>query len=175
MPIPRLLRYSRILRELYALSAATRPGKRLGLPRPRRLIAPPSISVSNTVASCCCPGVSSNITGLPLPSHRTCILVENPPWLRPNASSSGLVGFCGSPFLPRLSAGEHARWSYLCNELSTQPRLRHQHLSAPGPVSFPTLPAWSSDRSGWRPSARGQIAQVNLARERQSCLSKAYH
>jgi hypothetical protein len=95
MQMPRLLRYCRIRLFEYPLSAATRCGRRLGLPRPRRLMAPPSIRSSNTVDSCCSPGVSSKTTGLPLPSHLTWILVENPPRLLPRASFSGPP--CGSP------------------------------------------------------------------------------
>ena len=104
--MPRLAKYPRIRLEEYALSAAIRCGKRLGLPLPARLMAPPSINVSNIVDSWASPGVSSNTTGLPLPSHRTCILVENPPWLRPKASLSGpdagSPGF-GSPCPPLRS------------------------------------------------------------------------
>ncbi len=175
IPMPRLPRYSRILPLLYALSAAMRAGKRLGRPLPDRLIAPPPINVSNIVDSCCCPGVSSNTTGLPLPSHRTCILVEYPPLLRPKASSSGLVGFWGSPFLLRLHVDGHALRSYLYNVLTTGLRLWHRHPVVAVRVSSATRPAWSSDRSGWLPSARGRIARVNLAKEHQFCLSTAFH
>lgn len=175
IPMPRLLRYCRILRLLYPLSAAIRPGKRLGLPLPRRLMAPRSISSSNTVASCCSPGVNSNTTGLPLPSHLTCILVEKPPLLRPKASSFGSVGFSGSPFLPRLHAGEHVPRSYRRSELTIGLRLWHRCLAVPEPVSSPRYPVWSSGRSEWPPFARGRIFQANLAREHRSCLSRAYH
>jgi hypothetical protein len=73
----------------YPLSPTILPGNRLGLPLPARLMEPPSINCSNTVHSCCCPPVSAKHTGLPLPSHRTCILVEKPPRLLPKASFSG--------------------------------------------------------------------------------------
>src|SRR5215210_2520026 len=140
-PTPRLRKYRRILPLLYPLSAATRPGSRLGLPRPRLLIAPCSINCSNTGASCASPGVSTNVMGLPLPSARTCILVENPPRLLPKACSEGLVGFVGSPFLPQQRVGEHARWSYLRSAGSTPPHPRHRSLVVAGPLSCPIPPA----------------------------------
>src|SRR5207249_1464147 len=65
-----------------------------------------SINSSKGTVSWRSPRVSMKVIGLPLPSQRTCILVENPPRLRPNAS------FCGSPLLPRLRAGEHVSRSY---------------------------------------------------------------
>src|SRR5437870_2851495 len=98
MHIPRRRRYNLILPLLYPLSQATRLGRCLGLPRPCRLTAPPSITCSKTVASCCWPGVSTKVIGLPLPSHRICILVLNPPLLRPNAS------FSASPLLRQQHA-----------------------------------------------------------------------
>jgi hypothetical protein len=172
MPMPRLAKYPRIRLFEYALSAATLAGKRLGLPLPRLLIAPPSINSSNTVDSCCSPGVSSNTSGLPAPSHLTWILVENPPLLRPSASFSGPS--CGSPFLPQPRAGEHGRWSYLRNGLTTEPRPCCRHLSEPQPVFSPRYPAWSICRSEWLLFARDRIAQANLAKEHQSCLATAY-
>jgi hypothetical protein len=44
------------------------------------------------------------VIGLPLPSQRTWILVERPPWLRPKASAAGVL------FLPRQHAGGRARY-----------------------------------------------------------------
>lgn len=173
MHIPRLAKYPRIRLFEYALSAAMRAGKRLGLPLPRLFIAPPSINNSNTVDSCCSPGVSLNTSGLPLSSHLTWILVENPPRLRPSASFSGPS--CGPPFLPRQRAGEHAHWSYLQNELSIGPRLYHRHLSGPRQGSSPTPLVWSNDRSEWRPFARDRTVQANLAMEHRSCPAIACH
>src|SRR5215207_8202081 len=118
MPLRR--RYRLMLLNEYPLSPTILPGNSLGLPLPLRLIAPCSINCSNTVHSCCWPGVSTNVTGLPLPSHRTCILVPNPPLLQPKASSAGLVGFCGSPFLHQPHSGERVRWCRLHNELSIE-------------------------------------------------------
>jgi hypothetical protein len=100
----------------YPLSPTILPGNRLGLPLPLRLMLPCSNSCSNTVTSCCCPGVITNVTGLPLPSHLTCILVPNPPRLQPNASSSGPE--FGPPFLHQRRSGEHERWCRLRNVLS---------------------------------------------------------
>src|SRR5215216_1727469 len=117
MPLRR--RYNRIEREAYDLSAATRRGLLLGRPRPCLLTCPPSINCSNTGASWRSPEVSTNVIGLPLPSHRTWILVENPPRLRPSASD------CGSPLLPRLRAGEHVSRSYLRSGSPTLSALRH--------------------------------------------------
>src|SRR5256885_1234890 len=92
MPLRR--RYNRISPEAYDLSPTTRRGLRLGRPLPSLLTQPPSINCSNTGASWRSPGVSTKVIGLPLPSQRTWILVENPPRLRPNAS------VCGSPLCP---------------------------------------------------------------------------
>src|SRR5829696_4325238 len=106
----------------YPLSPTILPGKRLGRPLPARLIEPLSISCSNTVHSCCWPGVSTNVTGLPLPSHLTCILVPNPPRLQPKASVCGPHGpSCGPPFLHLRRSGEREYWCRLHNELSTEP------------------------------------------------------
>src|SRR5207237_4460641 len=105
MPLRR--RYNRIERLAYDLSPATRRGLRLGRPLPCLLTHPPSISCSNTGASWLSPGVSTKVIGLPLPSQRTWILVENPPLLLPKASA------CRSPLLPQHRAGEHGHWSYL--------------------------------------------------------------
>src|SRR5215203_5675316 len=105
MPLRR--RYNLIPREAYERSAATRLGLRLGLPLPCLCTLPLSINSSNSGASWRSPGVSTKVIGLPLPSHRICILVENPPLLLPNASTFG------SPFLPRLHADEHVSRSYL--------------------------------------------------------------
>jgi hypothetical protein len=175
MPTPRLRKKVRILRLLYPLSATIRPGSRLGLPRPLRLIAPCSSNCSNTVASCCSPGVSTNVIGLPLPSQRTCILVDNPPLLLPNACSEGSGGFVGSPFLPQQRAGEHARWSYLRTGLSILSPHHHEHLSEAQPVSCPRCRLYASDRSERLHSARGHSVQASLARKHRSYLSTGCH
>jgi hypothetical protein len=133
----------------YPLSPTILPGKCLGLPLPLRLIAPCSINCSNTVASCCWPGVSTNVTGLPLPSHLTCILVPNPPLLQPNASVSGPE--FGSPFLHLRRFGEHEHWCRPHNELSTE---LHQECRLGVVVQQalgPTLLPFSNDTSVKRP------------------------
>lgn len=167
MPMPRLAKYPRIRLFEYALSAATRCGKRLGLPLPAFLIAPPSISFSNIVDSCASPGVSSKTTGLPLPSHLTCILVEKPPWLRPSASSLGSIGSScfGSPFLPQQRAGEHVLWSYLRSGFPTQPVLWCRHLSAPQPVFAPRYQLCASGRTERTPFCMSRSVQVSLPKE----------
>jgi len=167
MPLRR--KYNLIVRDAYERSAATRLGLLLGRPRPCLLTAPPSINCSNTGASWRSPGVSMNVKGLPLPSHRMWILVENPPRLRPNAS------FCGSPLLPRLHADEHVSRSYLQSGSPTLSDHWHQHLVVPQPLFSPTHPGGSSDRSEWLLSATDRIVQVDLSKEHQFCLSRACH
>src|SRR5205823_2103691 len=92
----------------YPLSPTILQGNLLGLPLPDRLTSPCSINCSNTEHSCCWPGVSTNVTGLPLPSHRTCILVPNRPLLQPKASVSGPS--CGPPFLHQRRSDERECW-----------------------------------------------------------------
>lgn len=170
MPLRR--RYNLIRRQAYDLSPTKRPGLRLGRPRPCLLTLPPSINSSKgTVSwrSWRSPGVSTYVYGLPLPSHRACTLVENPPLLRPKAS------FSGSPPLPLLRAGGHVSRSYQRSGLPTLSDHRHRRPSAPRPLSCPIDPVWSIDRSEWPLSARGRNVRVSLAKERQSCLSRAYH
>lgn len=167
MPLRR--RYNLIRRQAYDLSPTKRRGLRLGRPRPGLLTLPPSINSSKGTVSWRSPGVSTKVIGLPRPSHRTCTLVENPPRLRPRAS------FSGSPPLPLLRAGEHVSRSYQRSGLPTLSDRWRQRSVVPRPVSYPIYPVWSSDRSEWLPSARGRNVRVSLARERQSCLSRAYH
>lgn len=175
MPTPRLRRYVRILPLLYPLSATILPGSHRGLPRPARLMAPCSINCSNTGASCASPGVSTNVIGLPLPSQRTCILVDNPPRLLPKACSEGSVGFDWSPFLPQRRAGEHVRWSYLQSGLSTPPHHQNWHLSVARQVSCPRYPLYASDRSERLLFARGHTVQASPARRHRSYLSTGCH
>ena len=166
MRTPRFRKYKRTWREVYPLSATTRFGSKRGRPHFGRLTAPFSISCSNTVTSCCWPGVSTNVTGLPSPSQRTWILVENPPWLRPKAS------FCGSPLLHRLRADVLARRCYLHNEWPILSSLRHLLVAVTprgyGPKPLPL----STDRSERKLSSRSHNARVSPAREHLSSLSK---
>jgi hypothetical protein len=166
MRTPFLRKYKRIWREVYPLSATTRLGRRRGRPLPVRLTAPLSISCLNTVTSCCWPGVSANVTGLPAPSHLTWILVENPPWLRPNAS------FSGSPLLHRLRAGEHERRCYLRSGRPTLSFLQH----LPGAVAprgyDPILLLCANGRTERITSSRSRSVQVSLAKELLSWLSR---
>src|SRR6188472_4536600 len=129
----------------YPLSPTILPGNLLGRPLPARLIAPCSINCSNTVHSCCWPGVSTNVTGLPLPSHLTCTLVPNPPLLQPKASVCGPS--CGPPFLHQRRSGEREYWCRPHNELSTELRQEcHPFAEAPR-APGPTLPPFSNDIS----------------------------
>lgn len=164
MPMPRLAKYPRIRLFEYALSAATRAGKRLGRPRPLRLMAPLSIKSSNTVESWASPGVSSNTTVLPLPSQRTCSLVENPPLLRPNASLGGSASETRPLFLLRLRAGERARRSYQYGGFPMLPGLWRRHLFAHGRVFGPTRLLHAIGRSGKRLFYRSHSVPVGLPR-----------
>ena len=74
-------------RAAVALVAGHTPGRRRGRPRPERRIAPFSSSACKASCSCCSPPVSTATIGLPPPSARKCSLVENSPWLCPNAST----------------------------------------------------------------------------------------
>ncbi len=167
MPLRR--KYNLIRREAYERSAATRRGLHLGLPLPARLISPPAINSSKIGASWRSPGVSTYVIGLPLPSHRTCTLVEKPPLLRPKASVTG------SPFLPLLRAGEHVSRSYLRSGFPTLPDLWCQHLSALQPIAYPKCPVSANGRSVKTQFSRSRISQAYLARERQSCISTGCH
>ena len=165
MRTPLLRKYKRTFLDVYPLSATIRFGSRLGRPLPARLTAPLSISCSNTVTSCCCPGVSANVTGLPSPSHRTCILVENPPWLRPNAS------FSGSPLLHQPRAGGHARWCYLRSGRPTLSSLRHLPVAVALKGYGPTLLPASSGRSVRIWFSKSRNTQASPAKEHRFWLS----
>src|SRR6266496_3484693 len=141
----------------YPLSPTILPGNSLGLPLPLRLIAPCPINCSNTVHSCCWPGVSTNVTDLPLPSHLTCIFVPNPPLLQPKASVCGPSS--GPPFLHPVPcgllrrSGEHEYWCRPRNELSTELR-QECHLDvvtqqAPGPTLLPCASDTAVRRRSW--------------------------
>src|SRR5215218_3160209 len=72
---------------LEPLSPATRRGRRRGRPRPERGIAPRSRTSAKAICSWRSPPVKTAVIGRPWPSARRWILVENPPWDRPSASS----------------------------------------------------------------------------------------
>lgn len=167
MPLRR--RYNRTARLAYDLSPTTRPGLRLGRPRPCLLTPPPSISSSKATVSWRSPEVSTYVIGLPLPSHRTCTLVEYPPRLRPRASRSG------PPFLPLLRAGEHVSRSYLRSGLPTLPLLWCQRPFAPQPIACPRCLVPANGRNVRRLFSMTHSVPVCLARERRSCLSTGYH
>jgi hypothetical protein len=163
MPLRR--RYARMALNEYPLSPTILPGKSLGRPLPLRLMLPCSINCSNTVHSCCWPGVSTNVTGLPLPSHLTCILVPNPPRLQPKASVSGPS--CGSPFLHLVPSGllrrfdEREYWCRLHSELSIGPRQAYlpfaEARQAPGPKHLPYATGKAWRKRSWE----SRIAQAS--------------
>src|SRR5215210_142232 len=167
MPLRR--RYNRIPRAAYDLSPTTRRGLRLGRPRPCLLTLPPSIKPSKATVSWHWPGVSTKVIGLPLPSQRTCTLVENPPRLLPKASCSG------SPPLPQMRAGEHVSRSYQQSGLPILFGRWHQHLSVTRTISCPIYLAVASGRSARRPSSKSHSVRACLAREHRSCLSTGCH
>ncbi len=116
------------------------------------------VNCSNAVHSCASPPVSTKTkaTGLPLPSHLTCILVENPPRLRPNASPSWPIEppFCGSPFLHRRRFDERVQRCRLHNGLSTGPHPAYLPgavaLQAFGPRCQPYASGTSARRLSWK-------------------------
>src|SRR5205085_8426389 len=134
-----------------------------------RLTAPLLISCSNTVTSCWWPGVSTNVIGLPSPSQRTCILVENPPWLLPKASVCGPA--LGSPFLHQRRADVPARWCYLRSGQPTLSSLRRLPVAVARQECGPILLPLSNGRSEKIPSSRSRSVRASLAREHPSLLS----
>jgi hypothetical protein len=149
--------YSRILRLLYPLSPITLCGRILGCPGPLRLTAPPSISVSNIVASCCCPGVSATVISLPLPSARRCTLVLNPPWLRPNAS------LVGSPLLRPLHADEPEQLCHQRSGLPSQSSVVRLPFVESRQASCPRFLPFAIDRTWSLPSAKDHTARASLS------------
>jgi len=158
MRIPRRRRVLRNLRLLYPLSPTSRLGRRLGCPLPARLTPPWSNRSSATVASCCWPGVSTKVISCPFPSARTCSLVLNPPWLRPNAS------VVGSLFLRPPHADAHVPPCHPQNALPS-PVVR---LGPPVPVRSPRcgpiIRPVPTGRSGWQLWTRGHTVLANHAR-----------
>jgi hypothetical protein len=157
----------------YPLSPTILPGNLLGLPLPARLIEPCSINCSNTVHSCCWPGVSTNVTGLPLPSHRTCILVPNPPLLQPRASVSG-PSF-GSPFLHLQRSDERECWCRPHSELSIEPRPEYRPDAAAPRALGPTPLPFAIGTSGRTPFLESRIAQANPPTGHLSLVSTGCH
>ena len=167
MPLRR--KYNRIARLAYDLSPTTRRGLRLGLPRPGLRTLPPSINSLKAIVSWRSPGVSTYVIGLPLPSQRTCTLVEKPPLLLPKAS------VCGSPFLPLLRAGEHVSRSYLQSGFPTLPGLWYRRPFALQPIACPRYLVSANGRSVRRLFSRSRSALACLSREHRSCLSIGCH
>jgi hypothetical protein len=106
MRIPFLRKYARYFFELYPLSALIRLGRRRDRPGLPVRIAPCSSRFSATESSWRSPGVSKKVTGFPFPSQRMWIFVLNPPWLRPMASSTGVL------FFDRLRVDESVQYSH---------------------------------------------------------------
>jgi polysaccharide pyruvyl transferase WcaK-like protein len=84
------------------------------------------------------------------------------------ALSQGIPAVC-------LAKSEYFQDKFLGlrNGLTIGPVHWHRHLAGPVPVSCPTVPVWSIDRSEWLLFARDRIVQASLAREHQSCLTTA--
>lgn len=167
MRMPRLLKVCRNLRLLYALSAASRLGRRLGQPRPGRLIPPRSSRVSTTVASCCWPGVRTKVMSWPLPSTRTWILVLNPPWLRPKASR------LASLFSSQQHAGGIAQSSHPRSELPNRSGLLHRPVPSGPPISGPIVQPCAIGETGYGHSTSSHSVPADLARVHPFALSTA--
>lgn len=127
-----------------------------------RRMAPCSSSCSAIVISCCWPGVSKKVIGLPWPSQRRWILVPKPPWLRPKASCSGVL------FLPQPRADGRAQCSHPQNGSPNPPRPACPPAPAVRSAPDPTPRRPSSAGSGCTRSARVHNAQANHARVRRS-------
>jgi hypothetical protein len=151
------------------LSASRRSGRlRRGRPRPTRGTRMASKTVSSCLLSWRWPAVSTTDSGLPRPSQEGCILVPNPPRLRPSASSCGWK----APFSRRLCsaaaerpprAGALGPRCYPRLRPPTPPRLPRRTSSARGPRAGPTSRRAASARSAVvarlpRPVAFGQVA-----------------
>src|ERR1017187_783472 len=80
-----------------ALSAIARPGRRRGLPGPRRAMRIASISGMNRGESPCWPGLVSRATGRQRRSAARGILVVSPPRDRPIASRPDFLSFGKAP------------------------------------------------------------------------------
>ena len=125
---------------------------------PGPLDRPRSRSCSNAVASCCWPGVSTRVSGLPPPSARRWTLVEKPPRLRPSASVSG------SPPLPRPRAGAPGSPSRPRNGPSNRPRRPRRPAVGPRRRPAPRPRPAATAGSGCTPSTRGRTAPAGRAR-----------
>jgi hypothetical protein len=88
---------ARFAREEYALSAIARPGRRRGLPRPRRRMRIASISGTNRGESPRWPQLVSRATGRQRRSAGRWILVVSPPRDRPIPSRPDFVSFARAP------------------------------------------------------------------------------
>src|ERR1022692_11913 len=88
---------ARFAREEYALSAIAQPGRRRGLPRPRRRTRIASISGMNRGESPCWPGLVSRATGRQRRSAARGILVVSPPRDRPSPSRPDFLSFAKAP------------------------------------------------------------------------------
>jgi len=115
------------------------------------------------------PGVSKKVINRPVPSQRTCILVLNPPRLRPSASNSALL------FLPQPHVGEHAllwsRWNGLPNPHCSQ----HPMQSVTRQTSWPRCPTCASVENGCRSLSTCHIVLAYLATVRQFAAPTTSH
>ena len=148
----------RIVRLLYALSPATRRGRRFGLPPLGRVTAPLGSKGSKAVAACRCPGVHPSVMSLPPPAARRWTLVLTPPWLRPSASASAPL------FLPQRHAGGRVRSSHRQNGGSSRGGLPHRPAAGRRQKAGPRCRPGASGKNGSRPSARRHSALANHAK-----------
>ncbi len=133
-------------------------GTAFGVSSPARLTPPLSNRASATVASCCWPGVSTKVINCPFPSTRTCSLVLNPPWLRPNAS------LAGSLFLPPRRADVPEQSCHPQNALPSPVGPSRPPVLAGLPGCGPIVRYASIGRNDWPPWTMSHSVRANHAR-----------
>ena len=114
------------------------------------------------------PGVSKKVISLPIPSQRMCILVVNPPRLRPKASSSALL------FLLQQHVGEPKPWSSRWNGLPSPHYSQHPRRFATRQTSCPRHLTCASVENGYRSLSIYHIVLAYLAMVRQFVRPRSY-
>jgi hypothetical protein len=166
--MPRRRQSVRKARLLKPLSPTTRRGRPRGRPGPRRLTAPWRSKRGATVASCCWPGVSTTVSGWPLPSARRCTFVLNPPWLRPRASVAG------SPPLPPPHVGGRGSLYRPDSGRSNRASLPRPLGAGRPPAPDPTRRRGASAESACARSPRARTGRAGPATARRSAASTRY-
>jgi len=115
------------------------------------------------------PGVSKKVINLPVPSQRTCILVVNPPRLRPKASASALL------FLLQQHVGEHELWWSRWNGLPNPHCSQRPRQSATRQTSCPRCLPCASVESGYRSLSTSHIVLAYLATVHPCAAPKSCH